>query len=305
MTTRAVEYPPGAIKTDEQIERIARAGEVVARALRCAADHAAPGVTTGEIDSVVRRELSEAGATALFLGYHQGNAPAFPGAACVSVNNEVVHGIPGERVLRAGDVVSIDVGARVDGWCADAATTVIIGGDTNGSVSAEEVDARRALVETLRSALDACIDSIGAGVRWLEVAGRLEDAAMRAGLGMVVEYIGHGIGRELHEWPRVPAYRTGFGGDDFVLAKGMVLAIEPIFTARSDGISTCWRGRPSNAVGVSLEGDGWTVVTKGGMVAAHEERTVVVTGGAGAAGGAGGPGGAGCRILTPVELAPV
>lgn len=280
---------PEAIKTEAQIECVARAGEIVTRALQRAIDAARPGETTAHLDQIVRETVRDAGAEALFLGYSQGGAPPFPGAACISVNEEVVHGVPGSRTLLAGDLVSIDVGVRLDGWCADAAMSEIVPGDSGDGLPADELDARRALVAATRSALDACLGAVMPGVRWSVLAGALEERAMDAGLGIVVEYIGHGIGRQLHEWPRVPGYRTGFRGDDFVLEPGIVLAVEPILAARPDG-KPAMHGRPSHAVSVRSLQDGWTVVTKAGTVTAHEERTIVVTE-------------AGCRNLTPLELA--
>lgn len=272
--------PAGAIKSTQEIEAIARAGRVVAESLVRAASECRAGVSTASIDQVIGSIIRSHGAQSLFFGCEREGAPHFPGHACISLNEQVVHGVPGQRRLANGDVVTIDVGVRLDGWCADAATTVIVGGPD----AAEPGHA-----EMLRRLLAEAIAMIRPGVRWTAIARALEVGAGAAGLGIVTEYIGHGIGRELHEWPSVPAYATGFAGADFELAEGMVLAIEPIVTARGPGRAR-GRGLPDHASRVCLCPDGWTVATVDSSWAAHEERTIAVLA-------------SGARNLTEFELA--
>lgn len=261
----------GAIKSPEEIDAIGRAGRVVAECLGRAASACRAGVATRDIDALVRRTIHERGGEALFLGQEaHGEAAPFEGAACISINEQVVHGVPGDRVLAPGDVVTVDVGVRLDGWCADAASSIHIPAGGNDD------DRSAALVRATRDALEHAIRAMAPGVKWSTIALAMESAAAAGGFGIVTEYVGHGIGRGLHEWPRVPAFATGFPGEDFVLEAGMVLAVEPIFVqhrpARARG-----GGLPAHATRVFLEADGWTVATEDGSWAAHEERTVVVT----------------------------
>lgn len=249
---------PITIYSADEIRAIERAAVVQRAILRSLADATRPGVRTAELETLARTLIEESGAEALFEGYRQGNSPPFPSPVCVSVNDEVVHGIPGERVIEAGDLVSIDVGIRLDGWCADSGTSVIAGG-----VPGEGAD----LVAATRRVLDFAIESVRVGVRWSAVARELERVTHELGFGIVTQYVGHGIGRELHEPPKVPAFWEGFHGSDFTLEEGQVLAIEPILTLAA--------GRPGPAK-IRLARDGWTVTTEGGVLAAHEERMIVV-----------------------------
>ncbi|KAE8762205.1 type I methionyl aminopeptidase [Georgenia thermotolerans] len=239
-------------KTPEQVRVMRRAGLVVAdihAALRAAV---APGMTTGDLDAVSAEVIERAGARSNFLGYQ-----GFPATACISVNEEIVHGIPGERVIQDGDVVSFDCGAVVDGWHGDAAFSMVV-----GQAAAEDL----ALVETTEAAMWAGIAALATGSRLGDVGAAVEDAVERANaerglrLGVVEEYVGHGIGTAMHQPPEVLNYRTREKGPR--LRPGMCLCVEPMITA----------GSSENTV---LE-DEWTVVTLDGSRAAHFEHTVAL-----------------------------
>jgi methionyl aminopeptidase len=237
------------IKTAAQLAAMAEAGDVVARALAAAAGAVAPGASTAELDAVAAREIRAAGASPSFLGYH-----GFPATICACVNDEVVHGIPSPaRRLRDGDVVSIDCGAIVGGWHADAAVTVPVG----------------TLTPELAALLAACEQALWQGLAAARVGARVGDisaaversARSAGGYGIVEDYVGHGIGSEMHMDPAVP--NQGRPGRGPVLAEGMALAVEPLLVL----------GR----AGTRLLDDGWTVVTADGAPAAHFEHTVAIT----------------------------
>ncbi len=234
-------------KTPDQVRIMRRAGLVVAEMLAAARAAARPGVTTAELDACARAVLAQAGATSSFLGYH-----GFPATICVSVNDEVVHGIPGERVLAPGDVVSLDAGAVVDGWHGDAALSVLV----------PPVDpADQALVDACEDALWAGIAALAAGERLGDVGSAVEDAVRDAGAyGIVKGYVGHGIGSAMHQAPEVLNHRTRERGPR--IRPGLCVAVEPMIT----------RGRP----GTRVLDDGWTVVTTDAARAAHVEHTVAV-----------------------------
>jgi len=243
-------------KTPEQVLVMRRAGLVVAEALRVVRERAVPGVTTGELDAIGASVIASQGATASFLGYE-----GYPATLCISVNDEIVHGIPGPRVLEPGDVVSVDCGAIVDGWHGDSAVTFVLDG-------ADPLDVE--LAATGERALWAGIAALAGGDRLGGVGEAVEDvvdAALAAGLnagtryGIVQEYVGHGIGTAMHEEPQVPNY--GPAGRGLKLREGIVLAIEPMVNA----------GGPETEV----LGDGWTVVTRDGKRSAHFEHTIAVT----------------------------
>jgi methionyl aminopeptidase len=178
----------------------------------------------------------------------------YPGSICVSVNEELVHGIPGPRRIAEGDVVSVDVGVEKDGWCGDAARTFLVG---RGSSATQK------LVATTSAALDLVRREARAGVLWSAVAGQIEDLVLKAGFSVVTEYVGHGIGRRMWEDPRVPNYvGRDMARDDFLLMDGLTLAVEPMVNM----------GRPD----VRETDDGWTVVTIDGKPAAHFEDTFVI-----------------------------
>jgi methionyl aminopeptidase len=226
-----------------------RAGQVVAEMHEVCRRAARPGATTLEIDTAAREVLDRRGAKSNFLGYH-----GFPAVVCTSPNDVVVHGIPdAETVLADGDIVSLDCGAIVDGWHADAAITVPV-----GSVDATS---RRLLDVTERALADATAMLV-AGNTLADVGGAVEAAAQTAGFSVVREYVGHGIGTAMHEPPEVPNYRTG-RGRRLKVVPGLVVAVEPMVTA----------GRAETEV---LD-DGWTVVTLDGSRAAHFEHTIAVT----------------------------
>jgi methionyl aminopeptidase len=234
-------------KTASQIALMRRAGAVVAEMHEVCARAAVPGATTADLDRAARDVLDRRHARSNFLNYH-----GFPAVACVSPNEVIVHGIPGPRVLEAGDIVSIDCGAIIEGWHADAAITVPVG----------EVDAEsQRLMDVTRAALDSAIAATYPGNRLGDIGAAAERPVNAAGFGVVREYVGHGIGTAMHEEPDVPNY--GPGGRGLKLRAGIVLAIEPMVTA----------GRAATR---TLD-DGWTVVTADGSRAAHFEHTVAIT----------------------------
>ena len=246
------------LKSAREIELIRAAGRVVHGVLTRMGKLAAPSVTTGELNEAAEQFITEAGGQALFKGVTTPQAKfPFPAALCTSVNEELVHGVPGDRKLMEGDVVSIDCGVKLGGYCGDSATTLTI-----GTVSRE----RRHLVEVTRRTLDLAIDSIHPGLMWSEVARRIQSFVEDAGLSVVRDFVGHGIGRDMHEEPKIPNYWDDrqAGRMDFELAERMVLAVEPMVNL----------GAP--AVGFGDE-DRWVVVTRDGKCAAHFEHTIAVT----------------------------
>jgi methionyl aminopeptidase len=234
-------------KNANQIALMRRAGAVVAEMHDACTRAAVPGATTADLDRAARAVLDRRHARSNFLGYH-----GFPAVACISANEVVVHGIPGSRILAEGDIVSIDCGAIIEGWHADAAITVPV-----GDVDAES----QRLMDVTRAALESAIAATVAGNRLGDIGAAAESPVDKAGFGVVREYVGHGIGTEMHEEPDVPNY--GPAGRGLKLRAGIVLAIEPMVTA----------GRPATR---TLD-DGWTVVTADGSRAAHFEHTVAVT----------------------------
>ncbi len=234
-------------KTTAQISLMRRAGSVVAEMHEACTRVAVPGATTADLDRAAHDVLDRRHARSNFLGYH-----GFPAVACISPNEVIVHGIPGSRRLEEGDIVSIDCGAIIEGWHADAAITVPVG----------EIDAAsQRLIDVTRNALTSAIAATVAGNRLGDVGAAAEQEARDAGFGVVREYVGHGIGTAMHEEPDVPNY--GPPGRGMKLRAGIVLAIEPMVTA----------GRPTTRT----LGDGWTVVTADGSRAAHFEHTVAIT----------------------------
>ncbi|WNM24036.1 type I methionyl aminopeptidase [Demequina capsici] len=234
-------------KTREQMRVMARAGLVVESALAAARGAAVAGATTADVDAAAASAIAAGGATSNFLGYH-----GFPASSCVSVNDEVVHGIPGQRVLREGDLVSIDCGAVVDGWHGDSAISLSIG----APAQPRDVD----LIEATRRALWAGIAALASARRLDEVAAAIEDVAIAADLHPIDGYVGHGIGTAMHQAPDVLNYRTR--GRLAKVRPGMCVAIEPMFVV----------GTSDSAV---LEDD-WTVVSADGSRAAHWEHSIAV-----------------------------
>jgi methionyl aminopeptidase len=225
------------------------AGAILTAAMNRAAVMLTPGVTTGEIDAAVDAVIRERGGTPLFKGYR-----GFPASTCISVNEEVVHGIPGPRRVALGDIVSIDVGVGYDGWCADAARTMPVG----------EVDEeKRRLMETARDALANAVNSLSPGMRLVELSRAVQDTVEARGFSVVRQYVGHGIGREMHEEPQVPNFVDGTVRQaTTVLPEGCVLAIEPMVNAGGYEVETL--------------DNGWTVVTKDRRPSAHWEDTVAI-----------------------------
>ena len=234
------------IKSFRELESMRKAGQVVARMIAAIKAAVEPGVTTKELDTVAAKELKRQGAKPAFLGYM-----GFPATICTSVNEQIVHGIPSDRVLKEGDLVKVDVGAVVDGLYGDSAVTLPV-----GQVSDEAIK----LMETTKGSLDAAIAIVKAGNRLGDIGSAVQEYAESRGYGVVREYVGHGIGRKLHEEPQVPNY--GIAGRGALLHAGMVIAIEPMVN-----IGT-WRTR-------ALE-DGWTVVTADGKLSAHFEHTMAI-----------------------------
>ncbi len=226
------------------------AGRIVGDVLTDLASRVAPGVTTAELDEAAEARIRAAGATPAFKGYH-----GYPATICASVNDEVIHGIPsGGRVLREGDVISIDVGASLDGYFGDSAITLPV-----GAVSDEAARLLRVTEESLFKA----IEQVRPGARISDIGHAVQQHVEAFGFSVVREFVGHGIGRKMHEEPQVPNY--GEPGRGPRLAEGMVLAIEPMVNA--------------GKAAVKVLADGWTAVTRDGSLSAHFEHTVAVTSG--------------------------
>jgi len=237
------------VKSHDEIAVMREAGRIVFRTLQTLAEDIRPGMRTQELDSICVRELARYGAKSSFKGYR-----GFPANLCVSINNEIVHGIPGERILREGDIVSLDVGAILDGFQGDAAITVGV-----GNISPE---AKR-LLEVTEGALGAGIAAAKKGARLGDISSAIQNYAESRGFSVVREYTGHGIGREMHEEPQIPNF--GLPGQGIVLRKGMTLAIEPMVNAGD------WR--------TAVYDDQWTVVTADSSLSAHFEHTIAITDG--------------------------
>lgn len=238
------------IKTNEQLERMRVACRITALARKAAYDAVAPGVTTDDIDRIVRKTIEEAGAKPSFLGYG-----GFPASACVSINDEVIHGIPSKkRVIRSGDIVKIDVGAYIGGFHGDCACTVPC-----GEVSEE---AKR-LIEVTRQSFYEGIKFAREGCRVSDISAAVQAYVEANGFSVVRSFVGHGVGRQLHESPEVPNF--GRPGHGVRLQRGMTLAVEPMVNA--------------GVYDVRCLSDGWTVKTKDGKLSAHYENTIAITDG--------------------------
>jgi len=238
---------PIIIKSDDEITIMRCAGRIVAQTLQRLVEELRPGLVVKELDKVVRREFEKHHVVPTFLGYH-----GYPATVCVSVNEEIVHGIPGKRVIQDGDVVSLDLGCTYRGFVADSALTVIVGTETPET---------RKLVDVTKTALDEGIKHAVAGHRLGEISHAIETYVESHKLGVVREYVGHGVGRDMHEEPQVPNYGPPERGP--LLKKGMVLALEPMVTTGD------WHTRQM--------GDNWTVTTIDGSLAAHFEHTIAIT----------------------------
>lgn len=234
-------------KTPAEIEKMRRCNEIVAEVLNVIQERARPGVTTLELDRLSEKISRRCGAKPGFKGYH-----GFPNALCTSVNNVVVHGIPSETELNEGDILSVDYGVYADGFYGDAAITIMIG---------EVSTAARRLIEVTRGALEEAIDRIRVGNRVTDISSAIQNFVEARGFSVVRDFVGHGIGRELHEDPQVPNFGTP--GNGARLKPGMVLAIEPMVN--------------EGGYEVEIKQDGWTAVTKDGRLSAHFEHSVAVT----------------------------
>jgi methionyl aminopeptidase len=240
------------IKTRREIDAMRESGRHVAEILLILREAAKPGVTTGELDAIAAKEIEKRGLSSSFLGYDPGGLPPYPAVVCVSVNDEIVHGIPGKRVLEEGDLLSIDFGIHYQGFHGDSACTIPV-----GQVS----DEARELMETTHDALYKGIEQMVPGKRLSDIGHAVQSRAEGAGYGVVRQFVGHGIGRVMHELPQIPNYgRPGRGPR---LVEGMVFAIEPMVNAGSEGVRM-------------LE-DEWTAVTEDGELSAHFEHTVLIT----------------------------
>jgi methionyl aminopeptidase len=234
-------------KTAEQVESMARAGDVLVRCLRLLRSKARAGVTTQELDEAAERFIDSQGAQAAFKGYR-----GFPGSICTSPNSMVVHGIPGPYELKRGDLISLDVGVTLDGWVADAAITLPIG-PVNGAAAG--------LLETTREALFKGVEQARPGKRLGDVSWAIQERVERDGLSIIRTLVGHGIGRDMHEDPQVPNHGEAGRGPE--LEPGMTFAIEPMVNV----------GGPEVRVGE----DNWAVYSRDGSLAAHFEFTLAVT----------------------------
>lgn len=244
------------IKSPREIELMRLAGRLVWEVLCEIERHVRPGCTTAELDAIAERMIRQAGAEALFKGVENPQARyAFPASICSSVNEEVVHGIPSERPLAGGDIVSVDCGVQLSGYCGDSARTFAVGQASR--------EARR-LIDATRQALELAIGAIRPQMRWSKIARKVQRHVESQGFGVVREFVGHGIGREMHEEPKIPNYVQRGGDADFELLPGMTLAIEPMVTAGKPEVE--FRDR-----------DRWSVVTKDRSLAAHFEHVVAVT----------------------------
>lgn len=241
------------------------AGQVVAKVLSKLKEHAVPGVSTAELDRMALELTAEAGAIALFKGVPcpYMDRP-FPGAICASINEQLVHGIPSPKaVLKEGDILSVDFGVRLNGYCGDAAFTCGVG---------QIAPDRQKLIDVTWRMLDIAIENMAPGIRWSMIAAMMEKTAREAGFSVVRDYVGHGIGTEMHEDPKVPNFVSrDLLNNDILLKEGMILAVEPMVNMGKAAVRTL--------------SDGWTVVTKDKLCSAHCEHSIAVVEG-------------GCEVLT-------
>ena len=238
------------VKSDHEIEIMRQAGKIVAEVLQKLKSEVRAGITTRELDAIALKEVTRRGATPSFKGYR-----GYPASICASINEEIVHGIPDERVIKSGDIVSIDFGAIYNGFQGDAALTVGVG----------KLDPKSAeLIETTEGALGAGIAAVREGARLGDVSNAIQEYVESRGFAVIREYTGHGIGREMHEDPQIPNF--GVAGQGLKLKKGMTLALEPMVCVGD------WR--------TTVSSNNWTVSTLDGGMAAHFEHTIAVTDGA-------------------------
>ncbi len=240
------------IKSASEIDKMRVAGQVVAQILQILKNEIRPGVSTGKLNAIAEEEAKKRNALAVFKNYpHPRGARPFPGAICASVNEEVVHGIPGKRLLKEGDIISIDFGVIIDGFAGDAAITVAVG----------EVEPQvQKLIKVTEEALMKGIEQARAGNRVGAISHAIQLYSEKAGFSVVRDYVGHGIGSSMHEDPPVPNYGSANRGPS--LREGMALAIEPMVNIGDFGVYT--------------KGDEWTVVTRDGKHSAHFEHSIVI-----------------------------
>lgn len=240
------------LKSRREMRLMRAAGVVVAEAHQAAAQLISPGITTGEIDAAVAAVFRRHAAEPLFLNF-PGKVP-FPAVTCTSLNEQVVHGIPGAHILREGDILSLDTGCRLNGWCADSAWTYPVG-------TVDEAKAR--LMSVGEDLLRTAIQGLAECRMWSDVASRMERLADAAGFSLVRQFVGHGIGRQMHEPPQVPNFVDRAAAEDFEIRPGLVLAIEPMLNA---GVAE-----------IRILDDHWTAVTEDGLPSVHFEHTIAVT----------------------------
>jgi methionyl aminopeptidase len=237
------------LKSPDEIARLRRAGRITALTIERLLEEVRPGITTADLDRIAEKSMRGEGATPSFKGYR-----GFPASICTSLNEEIVHGIPGKRVLKEGDILKLDVGAVWEGYHGDSAVSIFVGEPPS--------DVAEKLVAVTRDSLDAGIAQLRIGGRLSDVGYAVQQVAEGAGFTCVREYAGHGVGRALHEDPQVPNY--GDPGRGPVVKPGLVIAIEPMVNTGG------WRTR--------VLGDRWTVVTADGSLSAHFEHTIAITG---------------------------
>ena len=235
------------VKSNKEIAKMKKAGQLTGATLQYAGEIIKAGMTTYELDKMLHKFITSHGAKPSFLGYG-----GFPGTACISVNDEIIHGIPGPRKLNEGDIVSIDVGAYIDGSNGDSAKTFAV-----GKIS----DEAQALMDSTEGSLYEAIKLVRPGVRLGDLGYAIQEYNESRGFSVVKEFVGHGVGKELHEDPEVPNY--GKAGHGIRLVSGMVIAIEPMINA--------------GGAAIKQMPDGWTVRTKDGSLAAHFEHTIAIT----------------------------
>ena len=256
------------LRSRREIEQLRQAGAIVAQVLSKLQEEARPGVSTGQLNELALSITKDAGGIALFKGVPSmyGGQP-FPGAICASINEQVVHGIPSKgTVLNDGDILSVDFGVKLNGYCGDAAVTIAV-----GNISEQN----QRLMNVTKALLDIAVEKCGPGIKWSQIAGEMETTAKKAGFSVVTDFVGHGIGTEMHEEPKLPNFVSReLQRNDLVLKEGMILAVEPMVNA----------GRKT----VKILKDGWTVVTTDGMCSAHYEHTIAIVNG-------------GCEVLTALK----
>jgi methionyl aminopeptidase len=244
------------LRSNREVAILRRAGSVVAEVLSKLQEVATVGTSTGELDELAVEMAAAVGARVLFKGVKSPHAKRpFPGAICTSINEQVVHGIPSKKVkLKDGDILSVDFGVKLAGYCGDAAVTFGIGKVTSD---------KQKLMDVTKELLDIVIAKSAPGLKWSEIAAEMEACAERAGFAVVTDFVGHGIGTQMHEDPKIPNFVSKeLLANDIILREGMIMAVEPMVNMGTNAVKTLW--------------DGWTVVTKDGKCSAHFEHTIAV-----------------------------